>query len=124
AACGASLFVDPEAAVWRAREHGVVDAAPATMHRLAQGAAFAGRVFDEPALGRVEPGAPADLVVLDYEPPAPLAADGLTGHWLFALGSRHVRDVLVAGEVVVRERRTTRVDQDKVAADAAAIAER
>jgi len=121
---GADMFAESQTAFWRAREDGVVDAAPATMHRLAQGAAFAGRVFDEPALGRVEPGAPADLVVLDYDPPAPLAADGLTGHWLFALGSRHVRDVLVAGEVVVRERLTTRVDQDKVAADAAAIAER
>ncbi len=121
---GADMFAESQAAYWRAREEGSGEAAPATMRRLAQGAAFAGRVFDEPALGRIEPGAPADLVVLDYEPPAPLTADGLAGHWLYALGSRHVRDVLVAGDVVVRDRRTTRVDQEKVAADAAGAAER
>jgi putative selenium metabolism protein SsnA len=121
---GTDMFAESQAAFWRAREDGIGEAASATLRRQAQGAAFAGRAFDEPALGRIESGAPADLVVLDYQPPAPLTAEGLAGHWLFALGSRHVRDVLVAGEVVVRDRRTTRVDQEKVAADAAGAAER
>ncbi len=40
--------------------------------RLAESARLAGRVFDEPLLGTLEPGAPADLVVLDYAAPAPL----------------------------------------------------
>ena len=103
---GADMFAESQAAYWRAREDDVsAEAASATLRRLAQGAAFAGRVFDAPALGRIEPGAPADLVVLDYQPPTPLTAEGLA-----AIGcsgcSRHVRDVLVAGELVVRDRRS------------------
>ena len=34
--------------------------------RLAESARLAGRIFGEPLLGTLEPGAPADLVVLDY----------------------------------------------------------
>jgi hypothetical protein len=37
---------------------------------------------------------------------------------MFGLSARAVRDVIVGGEVVVRERRLTRVDQDALAADA------
>jgi cytosine/adenosine deaminase-related metal-dependent hydrolase len=76
--------------------------------RLATGAAFAGRAFGEPLLGRIEPGAPADLVVLDYDPPTPLDAGNLAGHWVFGLSASHVRDVVVDGEVVVRDRRLVR----------------
>jgi cytosine/adenosine deaminase-related metal-dependent hydrolase len=76
--------------------------------RVAAGAAFAGRVFGEPLLGRIEPGAPADLVVLDYDPPTPLSAENLAGHWVFGLSASHVRDVVVDGSMVVRERRLLR----------------
>jgi hypothetical protein len=46
------------------------------------------------------------------------------GHWIFGLSSRHVRDVMVAGEWVVTDRRLTRVDQEEVAAGARVEAER
>ncbi len=72
------------------------------------GAGVAARAFGEPALGRIEPGAPADLVILDYDAPTPLTADSLAGHWLYGLGARWVRDVIVAGSVVVRDRRLPR----------------
>ncbi len=42
-----------------------------------RGRRFAGRVFGEPQFGKIEPGAPADLVVLEYDPPTPLSADNL-----------------------------------------------
>ena len=38
--------------------------------------------------GRIEPGAPADLVVLDYAAPAPLDDASFAGHWIFGLSSR------------------------------------
>ncbi|HEY1319588.1 MAG TPA: amidohydrolase family protein [Streptosporangiaceae bacterium] len=87
--------------------------------RLAEGARLAGRCFGEPLLGRVEPGAPADLTVLSYPAPTPLAAGNLAGHWLFGVSSRQVRDVIVAGELVVADGRSTRVDEAQVAAEAA-----
>jgi len=92
--------------------------------RLAIGARRVGDAFDEPSFGRVVAGAPADLVVLDYPAPTPLTAGTLAGHWTFGLSARAVRDVIVAGRVVVRERRLTAVDQDAIAADARPVAAR
>ena len=86
--------------------------------RLAQGARLAGHAFAEPSLGRIVAGAPADLVVLDYPAPTPVTAGTLPGHWIFGLSARSVRNVIVGGRVVVRERRLTAVDQDAVVADA------
>jgi putative selenium metabolism protein SsnA len=94
------------------------------LRRLSVGAQLAGRAFDEPLLGRIVAGAPADLVVLDYAAPTPLTADNLAGHWIFGLGAGHVRDVLVAGELVVRDRRLTRVDDTELTSNAAEEAAR
>jgi cytosine/adenosine deaminase-related metal-dependent hydrolase len=121
---GGDMFAESQAAYWRARED-VVTAGPGWgLARLAHGARFAGATFGEAGLGRIEPGAPADLVVLDYASPTPIDGPGLAGHWLFGLGARHVRDVVVGGELVVAGRRLTKVDQDEVAAGAAVQAER
>jgi cytosine/adenosine deaminase-related metal-dependent hydrolase len=61
---------------------------------------------------------PGDWVVLDYDPPTPLEAASVAGHFLFGLSSRHVRDVVVEGEPVVLGRRPTRVDPAEVFARA------
>ena len=92
--------------------------------RLAAGSRLAGESFNEPLLGRVVAGAPADLVVLDYPAPTPLTSDTLAAHWTFGLSARAVRDVIVSGRVAVRERRLTAVDQDALAADARPVAAR
>ena len=86
--------------------------------RMAESARLAGRIFGEPLLGTLEPGAPADLVVLDYAAPAPLDAGSFAGHWVFGLSSRHVRHVMVRGEWAVRDRRLCRVDQAGLSASA------
>jgi putative selenium metabolism protein SsnA len=94
------------------------------LDRLAAGSRLVGEAFGEPTLGRIEPGAPADLVVLDYPAPTPLTAATLAGHWTFGLSARWVRDVLTAGRIVVRDRRLTMADQDEIAADARPAATR
>jgi putative selenium metabolism protein SsnA len=121
---GGDMFAESQAAYWRAREDHVFLSIAWPLQRLAQTARVAGRIFEEPLLGRVEPGAPADLTILAYDPPTPLHDENVAGHWLFGLGSRHVRDVLVQGELVVADRRLTRTDQDGITAAAAAQAER
>ena len=90
--------------------------------RLVAGARLVAEAFAERALGRLEPGAPADLVVLDYPLPTPLTAETLAGHWIFGLSARAVRDVVVDGRLVVRDRRLTAADQDELAAQARAAA--
>jgi len=107
------MFAESKAAYWRAHEDDPSISSGWVLGRLAAGAAFAGRAFDEPLLGRVEPGAPADLVVLDYDPPTPLTAENLAGHWMFGLSARDVRDVVVGGSVVVRDRRLVHVGESE-----------
>ena len=92
--------------------------------RLSEGARLVGAAFEEPSFGLVSPGAPADLVVLDYAAPTPLTSETLAGHWTFGLSARAVRDVIVAGRVVVRDRRLTAVDQDALADHAGRAARR
>ena len=121
---GADMFEESRAAYFRLREDDLAAGPDWPLARLAESARVAGRVFDEPFLGTLEPGAPADLVVLDYLAPAPVSESSFAGHWVFGLSSRAVRDVMVAGEWVVRDRRLTRVDQDELAFSARAEAER
>ena len=101
----ADLFSETRIAHLRAREaygpEGGVDA----VALLASSGRLADLVFGE---------RPGDWVVLDYDPPTPLSAENLAGHVLFGLGTRHVRDVVVNGEVVVRNRVPLRVDAERI----------
>jgi cytosine/adenosine deaminase-related metal-dependent hydrolase len=62
--------------------------------------------------------------VLGYHPPTPLSGENLAGHWVFGLSARQVRDVIVAGDLVIADGRPTRVDEDELAAAAAGEAAR
>ncbi|HLX32142.1 MAG TPA: amidohydrolase family protein [Gaiellaceae bacterium] len=115
---GSDMFEESRAAWFRLHEDDLLAPWSFPLATLAESARLAGRIFGEPLLGTLEPGAPADLVVLDYVPPAPLDEGNLGGHWIFGLASRHVRDVMVAGTWVVRGRRLALADQDALAADA------
>ncbi|HEU4943374.1 MAG TPA: amidohydrolase family protein [Gaiellaceae bacterium] len=121
---GSDMFEESRTAYFRLREDDLAAAVDWPLERLAEGARLAGRSFDEPLLGTLAPGAPADLVVLDYPAPAPLDEATLAGHWIFGLASRHVRDVMVGGEWVVLDRRLARADQQTLAAEAAEQARR
>ncbi|MCZ7589114.1 MAG: amidohydrolase family protein [Gaiella sp.] len=121
---GSDMFEESRTAFFRLHEDGVGAGAGWALARLAEGARLAGRAFDEPALGTLVPGAPADLAVLDYAAPAPLDTGSFAGHWIFGLSSRSVRDVMVAGEWVVLDRRLARVDQQELVERARPQAER
>lgn len=121
---GSDMFEESRAAWFRLREDDLAAPGDWPLARLAESARLAGRIFGEPLLGTLAPGAPADLVVLDYAAPAPVRESSLAGHWIFGLSSRHVRDVMVAGEWVVRDRRLVRADQDELAARLRPEAER
>ena len=121
---GADMFAESAMAYWRRRDESLDTPMTWPLARLVRGAMVAGRAFGQPALGRIEPGAPADLAVMEYDLVTPLDDTNLAGHWLFGLGAHHVRDVMVAGEMVVADRLLTRVDQDEVAATAREQAER
>jgi putative selenium metabolism protein SsnA len=71
-----------------------------------------------PGLGTLAPGAPADVVVTRYLPPTPLDGRNAWSHLLFGDVEAAVRHVFVAGEPVVQDGRSTRLDEAELAAHA------
>jgi 5-methylthioadenosine/S-adenosylhomocysteine deaminase len=77
-------------------------------------------------IGVLETGRWADLVHVDADDPAfagglDVPDEQLVANLLWAAGSRRVRDVWVAGELVVEAGEPTRVDRAKVQSDARAV---
>ena len=77
-------------------------------------------------VGCIEPGRPADIALLDYVPPTPLAAANILGHLLFGAGVHTLRvsDLLVAGRPILRDRAFVDLDEEAVYADARQAAQR
>jgi len=118
---GGDMVTESQLGFFRAKEADVLTSPSWPLVRLAEGSRLVGRAYGESLMGTLRPGAPADIVVY-YLSPAPLHSGNLAGHWLFGLSPRQVRDVYVAGELVVEGHTSTRVDQARVAADAAVAA--
>ncbi len=73
-------------------------------------------------LGRVTPGARADLMLLDYFPPTTLTGDNLFGHVLFGIAHAPVDSLMVNGKWVIREHRFVNLDERAICEQAAARA--
>ena len=78
---------------------------------------IASRLFDD-RIGRLEPGALADVIVLDYDPPTPLETGTFDGHLIFGLTGWMVETVIIDGRVVMRDRELTAVDSRDIEARA------
>ncbi len=115
------MLAEARGAFLAMREAGQADALDAALGMLAGGHRLAGALFGVP-LGRLDAGAPADLVILDYVAPTPLTGENLAGHLLFGLDRSHVRSTMVAGRFVLRDRRVVGVDEAAVLARAREVA--
>jgi putative selenium metabolism protein SsnA len=115
------MFAEARAAYLKMREAGRADAMEATLQLVAGGHRLGAALFGLP-FGKLDSGAPADLVLLDYQPPTPLTSSSVGGHLLFGIDRGHVRSVMVAGRWVVRDRALTTVDAPAVAERARGIA--
>ncbi|MFN2199755.1 MAG: putative aminohydrolase SsnA [Caldilineaceae bacterium] len=71
--------------------------------------------FDRP-VGVVQPGAYADLILLDYYPTTPLTADNLPWHILFGVSGSHVNSTIVHGRILMRNRELMTVDEEEISA--------
>ncbi len=65
-------------------------------------------------LGRIETGARADLMLVDYDPPTPLTPDSLFGHILFGIAHANVNSLMVNGKFVVRDHQCVTVDEEAI----------
>jgi putative selenium metabolism protein SsnA len=86
---------------------------------FANNPAIAGRLFGI-ELGRLSPGAPADVVLLDYVPPTPLNAGNVLGHLLFgaSVHSLRVADSFVAGRPILKDGAFVGLDEEAIYAHA------
>jgi len=70
-------------------------------------------------LGKVSPGYQADLILVEYDPPTPLHASNVMGHFLFGLCSRFdVVSAFVKGKLVMQDRQVLGVDLERAYANA------
>jgi putative selenium metabolism protein SsnA len=85
-------------------------------------AALATAFFPESTVGMIKPGAAADLICVDYQPPTPLSPGNLPWHILFGFHESMVTTVLVAGKVLMKDRQLLTLDEKAIAARAREIA--
>lgn len=74
-------------------------------------------------VGVLRPGAAADFLILDYDPPTPLYAGNVLSHMTSGF-SGHVDTVVCDGETVVERHHCTRVDEKEIFAGCRAEAQR
>jgi putative selenium metabolism protein SsnA len=73
-------------------------------------------------IGRIAPGARADLLLVDYLPPTPIDSSNLFGHLLFGVSNAPVHSLMVNGRWVLREGHPVNLDEREIARRAAARA--
>jgi putative selenium metabolism protein SsnA len=72
--------------------------------------------------GRLVRGAPADIILVDYDPPTPLAADNFPWHVLLGIDGTAVDTTIVAGRVLMRGRELLTLDEKAIMARARELA--
>lgn len=77
--------------------------------------------FSRP-LGRLSPGAYADLILVDYLPPTPLSADNFLGHLLFGISNAVVDTTIVNGKVLMQNRKLVGLDEAAIAQKSSELA--
>ncbi len=85
---------------------------------LSNNARVARRFFDDPLLGELAPGAPADIAVLDAPPPTLLGADNGFAHLVYGASEAPVRHTVAKGRVMLHDFKHTTVDTERLAARA------
>ena len=85
-------------------------------------AALATQFFPEAPLGVLERGAAADLIFVDYHPYTPLTAGNLPWHIVFGFHESMVTTTVVAGQVLMHNRRLLTLDEAEIAEKARRLA--
>jgi cytosine/adenosine deaminase-related metal-dependent hydrolase len=87
-------------------------------------AALANQFFPAAPIGQITEGAFADLIFVEYHPYTPLTDDNLPWHIVFGFQQSMVTTTIVAGKVLMKDRKLLMLDEEDIAARAARIAPR
>ncbi len=95
-----------------------------TLMQMAVGNAgeLAATYFPGAKIGIIAPGALADLILVDYRSPTPITADNLPWHILFGFQSGMVTTTIVAGKILMKDRRLLTLDEEEISARARELA--
>jgi cytosine/adenosine deaminase-related metal-dependent hydrolase len=74
--------------------------------------------FPGQTLGKLVPGAAADVILVDYHPFTPLTAGNLPWHILFGFEASMVTTTIVAGKILMQDRRLLTLDEAAITAAA------
>ncbi len=74
---------------------------------------IATRFFDK-ALGVLQIGAPADLLVINYYPPTPITSDNAYFHILFGMSGDMVDTTIVGGNILMEDRMIKSLDYERI----------
>lgn len=88
---------------------------------LQNNAAIAKRQFGL-QLGQIAEGLPADLAILDYQPPTPLSEANFLGHLIFGLVDATVDTTVCKGKILMQGKRILSMDEERLAARSREIA--
>ncbi|MCD6386139.1 putative aminohydrolase SsnA [Candidatus Sumerlaeota bacterium] len=75
-------------------------------------------------LGAIQPGAAADLLLIDYFPPTPITPDNLAGHLFFGLFDAPVDTTIVNGKILMHNKKLLTLDEQFISAKAQEYARR
>jgi putative selenium metabolism protein SsnA len=90
---------------------------------LQNNAEIAKRQFGLP-LGEIAEGGPADLAILDYQPPTPLTEGNFLGHLIFGLVDAVVDTTVCRGQVLMKDKKLSSLDEQRISARSRELAPR
>src|SRR5512142_1290841 len=67
-------------------------------------------------LGELAEGRPADMAILDYQPPTPLSESNFLGHLLFGLVDATVDTTVCRGKILMQGKKVLSMDEERIAA--------
>jgi putative selenium metabolism protein SsnA len=85
-------------------------------------AALVNTLFAGSRLGRLEIGAAADMIFVDYQSYTPITPGNLPWHIVFGFRESMVTNTIVAGKVLMRDRRLITLDENAICARARELA--
>ncbi|HSW35356.1 MAG TPA: putative aminohydrolase SsnA [Candidatus Limnocylindrales bacterium] len=65
-------------------------------------------------LGELTPGAAADVIVVNYDPPTPFTAENYYGHMVFGMTGRMVETTIVAGKILMQNNKIMVIDEEEI----------
>jgi putative selenium metabolism protein SsnA len=78
-------------------------------------ALVARRFFDEPLLGELRPGAPADICVIGDPPPTPISPDNVFAQMVYGASETPVRHTIAGGRMLLEDFQHTTLDPIAIA---------